>query len=133
MARIGFDFMGEFGIVKGLFKAHTRLSLPTRRFHDQCVKLLAAAGTPVVGLTMAHLYPPSKVFFSGGNSAGICARRNFKCPQVVWWFLVHHCSNNSKRHALAQNRPNAYYTPSWDFLPKYCVHLLFVMLTPSSA
>ena len=63
MARIGFDFMGEFGIVKGLFKPHTRLSLSTRRFHDQCVKLLAAAGTPVVGLTMAHGYPPCKVFF----------------------------------------------------------------------
>ena len=37
---------------------------------------------------------------------------------IIVLILVHHCSNNSKRLALAQNRPNAYYTPSWDFLPK---------------
>ena len=109
-----FDFIGEFGIVKGLFEPHTRLSLLTRRFRDQSVKLLAAAGLPVVGLTRI----PHLRCFSGGNAAGICPRRNFKCPHVVWGFLVHHCSNNSKRLALAQNRPNAYYTPSWDFLPK---------------
>ena len=109
-----FDFIGEFGIVKGSFEPHTRLSLLTRRFRDQSVKLLAAAGAPVAGLTRI----PHLRCFSGSNAAGICTRRNFKCPRVVWGFSVHHCSNNSKRHTLAQNRPNAYYTPSWDFLPK---------------
>ena len=109
-----FDFIGEFGVVKGLLEPHTRLSLLTRRFRDHSVKLLAAAGAPAKGFTnISHLK-----CFTGGSAAGICARRNFSCPHIVWGFLLSRCSSHASRNALARSRPNAHFTPSWEFLPK---------------
>ena len=109
-----FDFIGEFGVVKGLLEPHTRLSLLTRRFRDHSVKLLVAAGAPAKGFTnISHLK-----CFTGGSAAGICARRNFSCPHIVWGFLLSRCSSHASRNALARSRPNAHFTPSWEFLPK---------------
>ena len=108
-----YDFVAEFGVVQGFLEPKIRLSLLTRRFRDHSVKVLSAAGVTVVGLSnISHLR-----CLTGGNAAGICARRQFRFPQVVWGFLISHCLAVSNNSASTKCRPNAHYTPSWDFFP----------------
>ena len=107
------DFIAEFGFIKGFLEPHVRLSLLTRRFRDQSVKLLSVAHLSLVGLSnISHLR-----CFTGGNAAGICARRQFKFPHVVWAFFISQSLTVSRRQAQSERRPNAHYTPLWDFLP----------------
>ena len=110
-----FDFLAEFGPVRGFLEPNVRLSLLTHRFRDHwghSGKLLSAAGTSVVGFSnVSHLR-----CFTGGNAAGICARRLFMYPEVIWAFLLSQCRAGSERSAVGRSRPNAHYIPSWDFL-----------------
>ena len=108
-----YDFVAEFGIVQGFLEPNVRLSLLTRRFRDHSVRVLSAAGVSVIGLSnISHLR-----CLTGGNAAGICARRHFRFPEVVWGFLISHCLAVSNRTSVTKSRPNAHYIPSWNFLP----------------
>ena len=50
-----FDFLAEFGPVRGFLELNVRLSLLTRRLRDHSVKLLSAAGISVGFSNVSHL------------------------------------------------------------------------------
>ena len=91
--------VAEFGIVQGFLEPKVRLSLLTRRFRDHSVRVLSAAGVSVIGLSdISHLR-----CLTGGNAAGICARRHFRFPEVVWGFLIGYCLAVSNRTSVTKN------------------------------